>query len=127
MTDHSARPDRPASSRTTTDTLAELHRLCDEDYQGDASPRVQGHRDGILTAPPSAEPSTPYDALHTPGKTPSGPFDLDVEIAVTRQILDETADLNIHDAFDMRKAAFALNARVRTLLAAIEAERDENR
>ncbi|REE62150.1 hypothetical protein BX257_4763 [Streptomyces sp. 3212.3] len=64
-----------------------------------------------------------YEPLHDPGKAPSGPYDLDVEIAVTRQILDETASLNIHDDVDMQKAAFALNFRVRTLLAALEAER----
>ncbi|MFF7310536.1 hypothetical protein [Streptomyces sp. NPDC008137] len=68
-----------------------------------------------------------YDPLHEPGKSPSGPFDLDVELAVTRQILDETAGLNIHDAVDMLKAAFSLNARLRCLLAAIESERGERR
>ena len=71
--------------------------------------------------------STSYDPLHEPSKAPSGPFDLDVEIAVTRQILDETAGLNIHDNVDMMQAAFALNARVRALLAAIEAERGDRR
>ncbi|GAA4824040.1 hypothetical protein [Streptomyces ziwulingensis] len=70
---------------------------------------------------------TAYDPLHEPGKTPVGPFDLDVEIAATRQILDETAGLNIHDDNDMRSAAFSLNVRVRTLLAAIVAERGEGR
>ena len=68
-----------------------------------------------------------YDPLHDPGKTPSGPFNLDTEIAVTRRILDETAGLNIHDNVDMQKAAFSLNARLRRLLAAIEAERGEGR
>lgn len=66
---------------------------------------------------------TAYDPLHEPGKTPAGPFDLSVEIAVTRRVLDETAGLNIHDDADMHKAAFALNARIRCLLAAIEADR----
>jgi hypothetical protein len=69
--------------------------------------------------------SAVYDPLHTPDSAPSGPFSLDVEIAVTRRILDETADLNIHDDNAMRTAAFALNARVRVLLAALDAERGE--
>ncbi|MFJ6293221.1 hypothetical protein ACIQJX_07655 [Streptomyces griseoviridis] len=65
---------------------------------------------------------TPTTApLHEPGTAPAGPFDLDVEIAVTRQVLAETADLNIHSDVDMLKAAFALNVRLRTLFAAIEA------
>lgn len=66
-----------------------------------------------------------YDPLHEPGKEPPGPFDLDVEIAVTRRILNETASLNIHNDADMVKAAFDLNNRVRALLAAVEAERGE--
>lgn len=63
-----------------------------------------------------------YDPLHGPGDEVAGPFDLDVEIAVTRRILDETAGLNIHSSVDMQKAAFALNARIRGLLAAVEAD-----
>lgn len=68
-----------------------------------------------------------YDPLYEPGKEPPGPFDLDVEIAVTRRILAETASLNIHNDADMVKAAFALNNRIRALLAAVEAERGEGR
>lgn len=70
---------------------------------------------------------TAYDPLHEPGKTPAGPFDLSVEIAATRRVLDETAGLNIHDADHMLQAAFALNARTRALLAAIETDRGERR
>ncbi|MDX3839028.1 hypothetical protein [Streptomyces europaeiscabiei] len=70
---------------------------------------------------------TAYEPLHTPDRAPSGPFHLDVEIAVTRQILDETGSLNIHNDVDMQNAAFALNARLRCLLAAIEDERGEAR
>ncbi|GGW81109.1 hypothetical protein [Streptomyces griseoloalbus] len=66
-----------------------------------------------------------YEPLHDPSRDPSGPFHLDVEIAVTRRILDETAGLNIHDSDDMRTAAFSLNARLRTLLVAIQLERGE--
>lgn len=66
-----------------------------------------------------------YDPLHDPGQEAPEHASLDVEIAVTWQILDETAGLNIHSDDDMRSAAFALNCRVRALLAAIEAERGE--
>ncbi|HEY9408449.1 MAG TPA: hypothetical protein VIP77_02615 [Jiangellaceae bacterium] len=68
-----------------------------------------------------------FDPLHGEGDTTPKPATLDVEIAVTRRILDETAGLNIHSDDDMRSAAFALNARIRSLLAAIEAERGERR
>ncbi|MFD4259976.1 hypothetical protein ACFWR9_20745 [Streptomyces sp. NPDC058534] len=71
--------------------------------------------------------STAYDPLYDESRAPAGPFDLDVEVAVTRQILDETAGLNIHSDVDMMKAAFSLNARLRCLLAAVEAERGEKR
>ncbi|MFJ1653676.1 hypothetical protein ACIOC2_20260 [Streptomyces sp. NPDC088337] len=71
--------------------------------------------------------STPYDPLHEPGETTPVPASLDVEIAATRRILDETADRNIHSYGDMLSAAVALNVRVRSLLAAIEAERGESR
>lgn len=61
-----------------------------------------------------------YDPLHGPDDVTPEPASLDVEIAVTRRILDETADLNIHSGDDMLQAAVALNARTRALLAAIE-------
>jgi hypothetical protein len=64
-----------------------------------------------------------FDALHSAGDEPPAFASLAVEIAVTRRILDETASLNIHSDDDMRSAAFALNTRLRALLAAIEAER----
>ncbi|KUN34815.1 hypothetical protein AQJ30_27475 [Streptomyces longwoodensis] len=70
---------------------------------------------------------TAYDPLFDPNRAPTTPASLDVELAVTRQILEETAGLNIHDDHDMRSAAFALNCRIRSLMAAIEAERGERR
>lgn len=68
-----------------------------------------------------------FDPLHGPDDTIPEPASLDVEIAATRRILDETAGLNIHDADHMLQAAVALNIRVRVLLAAVEAERGESR
>jgi hypothetical protein len=78
--------------------------------------------------PPATSPSVfevAYDALHGADRTVPGHEPLDIEIAVTRRILDETAGLNIHSDRDMLKAAIALNCRVRALLAAVEAERGE--
>jgi hypothetical protein len=68
-----------------------------------------------------------FDPLHDPGEATPEHASLAVEIAVTRRILNETAALNIHDDNDMRSAAFALNARIRSLLAAVEAERGRAR
>lgn len=70
---------------------------------------------------------TAFDPLHGPGDEIPEPASLDVELAVTHRILDETAGLNIHDADHMRSAAFALNTRLRVLLAAVEVERGELR
>jgi hypothetical protein len=70
---------------------------------------------------------TAYDPLREPGYAHPEPESLDVEIAVTRRILDETAPLNIHSPGDMLKAAVALDCRIRGLLAALDAERGERR
>lgn len=66
---------------------------------------------------------TAYDPLYDPEHDAPAAYSLDVEIATTRRILDETASLNIHSDRDMLHAAVALNTRLRTLLAAIEAVR----
>lgn len=71
--------------------------------------------------------STAYEPLREPDYTPPAPCSLDVEIAATRRILDETAPLNIHDHMGMLKAAIALDCRARALLAALDAERGEGR
>lgn len=68
-----------------------------------------------------------YDPLHAPGKAYAEPADVETEIAVTVRILEETAGLNIHDGADMMSAAFALNRRLRILLAAVQAERGADR
>lgn len=68
-----------------------------------------------------------YDPLHDPDVTLPTPSDLDTEMAVAQRILGETASLNIHSKADMQSAAFALNTRLRVLLAAIQAERGESR
>lgn len=69
--------------------------------------------------------STAYDPLFDPAREAPVAYPLAVELAATRRILDETASLNIHEHGDMLKAAVALNARVRALLAALTAERGE--
>jgi hypothetical protein len=68
-----------------------------------------------------------YEPLRETGYAPPETGPLDVEIAATRRILDETAPLNIHSHTDMLKAAVALDCRVRGLLAALDAERGERR
>ncbi|MEU8528502.1 hypothetical protein AB0C77_23385 [Streptomyces sp. NPDC048629] len=64
----------------------------------------------------------PHDPLHGSDDATPEPATLDIEIALTRQILDETATLNIHSRDDMLKAAVALNCRARGLLAALDEE-----
>lgn len=68
-----------------------------------------------------------YEPLHGPDETTPEPASLDIEIAVSRRILDETAGLNIHSDTDMVSAAVALNCRLRALLAALDAEGEATR
>lgn len=67
-----------------------------------------------------------YEPMREPDYTTPPVNSLDVELAVTRRILDETAPLNIHSHMDMLKAAIALDCRVRALVAALDAERGES-
>ncbi|MFF7884285.1 hypothetical protein ACH40F_29300 [Streptomyces sp. NPDC020794] len=71
--------------------------------------------------------TTSYDPLHGPDEEPPFPASLDGELKLTRQLLDEVADANIHDHTAMLKAAASLNHRVRSLVAALDAERGESR
>lgn len=66
-----------------------------------------------------------HEPLRGPDHTLPPAHSLDVELAVARRILTETAPLNIHDHSDMLKAAVALDCRVRALVAALDAERGE--
>ncbi|MGA5372310.1 hypothetical protein ACPCSD_14680 [Streptomyces griseoincarnatus] len=66
-----------------------------------------------------------YEPLHDPTRPLPEPASLDIAIALARQVLDETAGLNIHSRADMEKAADTLNFRLRALLAALDAERGE--
>ncbi|MFI8191396.1 hypothetical protein ACIF8T_21675 [Streptomyces sp. NPDC085946] len=68
-----------------------------------------------------------YEPLHKPGTVIPELASVDAEITVTDRILDETAGLNIHSDRDMLHAALALNTRLRALLAAVKAERGEQR
>jgi hypothetical protein len=80
MTDHFARPRRAASSTT----LAELHRLCDEDYakgkQQRSMPRLSP-----TYAPAAVCPVTE-------------PSDLDVAIRVAQQLLDSDQIVSVREA-----------------------------
>jgi len=68
---------------------------------------------------------TTYEPLREPGYTPPDPGSLAAEIAHTREVIAETAALNIHDHMAMLQAAVALDCRVRALVAAFDAERGE--
>ncbi|MET7775341.1 hypothetical protein ABZU94_14040 [Streptomyces mirabilis] len=69
--------------------------------------------------------TTSYDPLHGPDEEPPFPASLDDELKLTRELLDEIADANIHDHTAMLKAAVGLNCRIRSLVAALDAERGE--
>ncbi|MFF2511700.1 hypothetical protein [Streptomyces sp. NPDC058086] len=70
---------------------------------------------------------TAYDPLHGPDEEPPDPASVDGERKMTRQLLDETATANIHDHIEMVKTAAGLNHRIRSLLAALDAERGEGK
>ncbi|MFD9651773.1 hypothetical protein [Streptomyces mirabilis] len=69
--------------------------------------------------------TTSYDPLHGPDEEPPYPASLDSELKLTRRLLAEVATANIHDHTAMLKAAAGLNCRIRSLVAAITAERGE--
>ncbi|MGW1503778.1 hypothetical protein ACWCQW_35500 [Streptomyces mirabilis] len=71
--------------------------------------------------------STSYDPLHGPDEETPDPASLGIEIKLARQLLDETATANIHDHTAMVKTAASLNYRIRSLLAALDAERGEGK
>lgn len=66
-----------------------------------------------------------YDPLYDPARPLPPVESLDLELAATDRILDETAGLNIHSDDDMLRAAVALNIRLRLLAEAVRAERGE--
>ncbi|MEW2161423.1 hypothetical protein AB0912_00200 [Streptomyces sp. NPDC007084] len=79
----------------------------------------------MTTNPPTTPADHPFDPLREPDHVTTDVYPLDIEIAVTRKILAETAPLNIHSYTDMLRAAVALDCRVRALLASLDAERGE--
>ncbi|MEU1444671.1 hypothetical protein [Streptomyces mirabilis] len=68
---------------------------------------------------------TSYDPLHGPDEHPPAPASLDGELKLARRLLAEVAGANIHDHTAMLKAAAGLNYRLRSLIAALDAERGE--
>lgn len=83
MTDLFARPERAASS--PRERVAELHRLCDEDYAKGKAQR----------ATPILAPSYAAASGTVPVTTPS---DLDVAIHVAQQLLDSDSVLSLREA-----------------------------
>ncbi|OLE25503.1 MAG: hypothetical protein AUG49_10545 [Catenulispora sp. 13_1_20CM_3_70_7] len=83
MTDHFARPHRAASS----ERVAELHRLCDDDYAKGQNERANA----------SLAPSHAVISLAAGGPAPE-PTDLDVAISVAQQLLDSDQVLPLREA-----------------------------
>ncbi|MFI6488274.1 hypothetical protein [Streptomyces sp. NPDC050564] len=71
--------------------------------------------------------SNSYDPLHSPDRAVGFVAPLAVEVECARSLLAETASANIHDNESMLKAAVALDCRLRSLLAALDAERGGKR
>ncbi|GAB3169883.1 hypothetical protein [Streptomyces incanus] len=69
--------------------------------------------------------STSYNPLHDPDDTEVFPAPLDRELRAVREYLDRVATANIHDHQAMVKAAVGLHYRMRSLIAAVDAERGE--
>lgn len=67
-----------------------------------------------------------YTPLHGPDEESPPPASLDGELRLARRLLDEIATANIHDHTAMLKAATGLNCRLRSLLAALDAERERS-
>lgn len=66
---------------------------------------------------------TAYDPLHGPDDALPAPAHLDVEVVMAHQLLAEVAPVNIHDDDAVLRAASGLFYRLRSLLAAIDADR----
>jgi hypothetical protein len=78
----------------------------------------------IPTVPGPRRPRS-YSPLHKPDGMQLFPGTVAQEIAVVRQYLDQVAAANIHDHTTMLKAAVGLDHCLRSLLAALDAERGE--
>ncbi|MGW3437075.1 hypothetical protein ACWDB3_07825 [Streptomyces bacillaris] len=71
--------------------------------------------------------STDTSPLHTPLYDPDADGDtwvpaLDTALRLARQVLKEKATANIHDRDEMLRAAVTLDARLRSLVAALDKE-----
>lgn len=67
-----------------------------------------------------------YDPLHDPdSEVPVVPASVEGELRLARELLDDLAALNIHDHRAMVKAASSLDYRLRSLVAAVTAERGD--
>jgi hypothetical protein len=95
MTDHFARPKRAASS----ERVAELHRLCAEDYAA-ANANRQPVREPLW----GAAADTIRDQLHEP-------TDLDSAIRVAQQLLDSDQILPLREALRLLLRALGVAAR----------------
>jgi hypothetical protein len=66
---------------------------------------------------------TDHSPLHSSDDPEITPASLEAEVRLASEALGRVADANIHNHTEMLKAAVHLDHRLRSLLAAIEAER----
>ncbi|UJV41604.1 hypothetical protein [Streptomyces sp. AMCC400023] len=66
-----------------------------------------------------------YTPLYGPEDARPTPASADTELRLARDLVDKLADTNIHDHTAILKAAVSLDHRLRSLIAALDAERGE--
>lgn len=64
-----------------------------------------------------------YTPLYGPDDAKPYPADVDTELRIARALTDTLAATNIHDHTAILKAAVSLDHRLRSLIAALDAER----
>jgi hypothetical protein len=69
---------------------------------------------------------TSFDPLRDEDAAIPPPASVDVELAISRKMLAEYATANIHDHAAMIRVAAGLDHRLRSLIAALDAERGQS-
>ncbi|MFM9681125.1 hypothetical protein [Streptomyces brasiliscabiei] len=71
--------------------------------------------------------STPFDALFTPGESRNPDVHtVDLALAMAREALARSANMNVHSPSQMHLAAVDLDFMLRQLVIALDAERGED-
>jgi hypothetical protein len=71
--------------------------------------------------------SDSYTPLYGPDDSEPFPLKVATELRLSREYLEQAASANIHDRDAMIKTAAGLDYRLRALVAALDAERGEDR